>query len=136
MILEATYNGNLGFMEFHKFQRAATPEQKLLFKKYLNQKNYQAIRELLAQVLGTELDDSFYKGKRIGESSNRYLVTPLGLSYDDLQQAAIVATRRENRGNIVVDQTSQKEISREELLQIIKQPKQKQQTKPEQDSLF
>lgn len=136
MINEATYNGNLGFMEFHKFQRAATPEQKILFKQYLNTKNYPAIQELLVQVLGTELDDSFYKGKRIGESVNRYLIKPLGLSYDNLQQAAIVATRRENRGNIVIDQISNKEFSPQELLQIIKQPKQKQTPRPEQTSMF
>lgn len=136
MINEATYNGNLGFMEFHKFQRAATPEQKLLFKQYLNDRNYPAIQELLSQVLGTELDDSFYKGKRMGESVNRYLIKPLGLSYDDLQQAAIVATRRENRGNIVIDQTSDKEYSYQELLQIIKRPKEKRTPSPEQTSLF
>jgi hypothetical protein len=68
MINEAVYNGNLGFMEFHKFQRAATPEQKLLFKKYLNEKDYAAMQELLTQVLGTTLDDSFYKGKRAAEN--------------------------------------------------------------------
>lgn len=132
MIKEAVYNGNLGFMEFHKFQRAATPEQKLLFKQYLNDRNYPAI----TQLLFIEIDDSFYKGKRMGESVNRYLVKPLGLSYDDLMQAAIVATRRENRGNIVVDQISNKEFSTQELVQIIKTPKQKQTQKPQQDSLF
>jgi hypothetical protein len=123
-------------MEFHKFQRAATPEQKLLFKQYLNDRNYPAIQELLSQVLGTELDDSFYKGKRMGESVNRYLIKPLGLSYDDLQQAAIVATRRENRGNIVIDQTSDKEYSRQELLRIIKRPTQKLTATPKQTTLF
>jgi hypothetical protein len=49
----------------------------------------------------------------------RYLTIPLGLSFDDLTQAAIVATRKENSGNIVYDRETDREISNQELQKIV-----------------
>lgn len=55
-----------------------------------------------------------------GEANKgRYLVTPLGLSYDNLVQAAIVATRRENSGNTVVDRETGNAIDPQELKAVV-----------------
>lgn len=54
-INEAAYPGNLGFMEFAKFQRSATDEQKILMKQYIKQGDSQKVIELLNIVTGVQL---------------------------------------------------------------------------------
>jgi len=115
MISEANYVGNLGFIEFARFQKIASQEQKNLFKKLLSEKNYVALKKLLNVVLGTDLHDSFYKGN-IKESQARFIIIPLGLSFDELIHAAIVATKPENRGNKVIDRQTNSEINKKQLL--------------------
>lgn len=67
-INEAAYPGNLGFMEFAKFQRSADHEQKLLMKQYIKQGDSQKVIELLNKVTGIELhpfqrNENFNKDK-------------------------------------------------------------------------
>ena len=54
-IEEAVYPGNLGFMEFVKFQRAATDEQKLMMKELIKQGDSAKIIELIKIVTGVAL---------------------------------------------------------------------------------
>jgi hypothetical protein len=71
-------------------------------------------------------------------SSKQYLLIPLGLSFDSLVEAAIVATRVENRGNTVHDTVNDIEIDRKTLLGIVRSTrKQELETKkPVQQSFF
>lgn len=115
IIKEAVYTGNLGFMEFHKFNKMASPEQKILFKQLLHDKQYVQLKKLLATVINVELDDSFYKGSVKESAGGRYRVEPLGVSYDDVVHALVVATRRENLGSKVIDLKTNEEIPLETL---------------------
>jgi hypothetical protein len=54
-INEAVYPGNLGFMEFAKFQRTASEEQKLLMKDFIRQGDSQKVIELINAVTGVQL---------------------------------------------------------------------------------
>lgn len=71
-------------------------------------------------------------------TNKRYLLIPLGLSFDSLIDAAIVATRRENSGNTVHDTVEGVEVAHQTLLNAIrsvKKPKQ-QTTAPIQQGFF
>lgn len=50
----------------------------------------------------------------------RYLITPNGLSFDDLVRAAIVATKPENRKSVVTDQNTGEVIPRQVLVRMVK----------------
>jgi len=52
---EASYPGNLGFMEFVQFQRAATDEQKLLMKQFIRNGDSAGVIQLLKDVTGVQL---------------------------------------------------------------------------------
>lgn len=54
-INEAAYPGNLGFMEFVKFQQSATDEQKTLMKQYIRQGDSEKVIDLLNIVTGVQL---------------------------------------------------------------------------------
>lgn len=54
-INEAVYPGNLGFMEFAKFQRSANDDQKTLMKQYIKQGDSEKVIELLNIVTGVQL---------------------------------------------------------------------------------
>lgn len=74
----------------------------------------------------------------MANKDGRYRVVPLGLSYDSLVQAAITATKKENKGNKVIDKQTGKVVPRTTLMDEIekgKAPKPKD-SKAEQGSLF
>lgn len=52
---EAVYPGNLGFMEFVKFQRVADDAQKTLMKQLIAQGDGDKVIELLSTVTGVKL---------------------------------------------------------------------------------
>lgn len=55
----------------------------------------------------------------MNNTNGRYLVTPIGLSFDELLLAAIVATKTENRGSKVIDQESGEEVPRNLLMKTV-----------------
>lgn len=71
-------------------------------------------------------------------TNKRYLLIPLGLSFDNLIDAAIVATKRENNGNTVHDTANGTDIDHKTLLNVIRSVKKpKQQVKaPIQQGFF
>lgn len=70
-------------------------------------------------------------------TNKQYLLIPLGLSFDNLVDAAIVATKKQNVGNTVHDTINDKEIDHKSLLNIVKKlQKPKQQHNTVQQSFF
>lgn len=52
-------------------------------------------------------------------TTSKYIVNPLGLLYDNLLHAAIVATKKENSGSVVIDQDAGASISHDVLVQLV-----------------
>ena len=52
---EAAYKGNIGMMEFFRFQNEATTEEKALMRKYLELGEQEKAWQLLQKVLGIKL---------------------------------------------------------------------------------
>jgi len=70
-------------------------------------------------------------------TNKQYLLIPLGISFDNLVDAAIVATKRENIGNTVHDTINDREIDRKELIKIVKSLNKKKSVEaPVQQSFF
>lgn len=50
----------------------------------------------------------------------RFIVVPLGLSYNSLDEAVVVATKRENAGNHVLDRATNTKIAGRTLSALLK----------------
>jgi hypothetical protein len=55
-LYEAAYIGNIGIMELIKFQKKASQKQKNMLQSYIQKKNDNKIRELIADVTGVKLN--------------------------------------------------------------------------------
>lgn len=75
-LCEIAYPGNIGAMEFVKFHRTASVEQKALMQQHLKDKKHKQALDLLHKVTGVRLKESIFEEKKV--NLNKPFLTPGG----------------------------------------------------------